>query len=67
MQIEDMINDDRVTIAKDGVYLLILVLVLTHWMACIFFFVGDSNFFDEEDTWILANGIQDASSSGKYI
>jgi hypothetical protein len=40
-KVEDLVADDKLNLVMDAGKLLIMVLSLTHWMACTFYFVAD--------------------------
>lgn len=56
-KLEEYIVTDTLTFFKDSIQLLATVLYLSHWMACIFYFVGDFESTTDPTNWINNSGI----------
>ena len=65
-KLEDMVANDKLYVVIDGGKLIFFVFALTHWMACIFYFVGDYE-KDAEMNWVKKKGLQDYPTREKYI
>lgn len=44
-----------------------IILFIAHWIACFWHLIGDSEFGEEEETWISRIDLQDADWTSKYL
>ena len=66
-KVEEYIVTDTLTLIMDSLKILMVIFLMTHLMACTFYFVGDYESSDQPLTWINSNDIQDLEVFDKYI
>lgn len=57
MKIEDYIVTDRMNALVKFMKLMLIIVFIAHWIACFFWYVGDSELKSRGEGWILQAGI----------
>lgn len=66
-KLEEYIVTDTLTLIIEAFKLLTVILYVGHWLACMFYFVGDYEKLTEPLSWITRNNLQDSPVYDKYL
>lgn len=66
-KIQEYIVTDVLGMIMDIVKLLVMIFFISHWMACIFYYIGDYDSTDDPDNWIAINNLEELNTGEKYI
>jgi hyperpolarization activated cyclic nucleotide-gated potassium channel 2 len=64
---EEIIMSDTINAILGFFKVVTVILFIAHWIACIFYFIGQSQLDSEPLCWLTIAGMQDAETSDKYV
>ena len=67
MRLEDYIVSDRMNAMVEFMKLMLVIIFIAHWIACLFWYVGYKEWTSSGQSWILNAGIQDSPTEDKYL
>ena len=53
----EMISSDMLNLILNFVRMMFIILVIAHWSACVFYFMGSFRAEGELTTWIIESGL----------
>ncbi len=64
---EEIIMSDTLNALLGFFKVITVILFIAHWIACIFYAIGNAELESEPDCWLTKAGVQDSSVFDKYI
>ena len=64
---EEIIMSDTVNAILGFFKVIIVILFIAHWIACIFYYIGSSQLDSEPLCWLTIANMQDAATVDKYV
>jgi hypothetical protein len=66
-RIEELIMNDSLLSVMNLMKVIVVVVFIGHWIACLFYSVGKSELLETRDCWLTNANIQDAAPTDAYV
>jgi Ion transport protein len=66
-QVEEYILNDTVSALLSFLKVIVVILLIAHWIACLFYYIGSIELDRQPMCWLTVANMQDADTYDKYV